>query len=61
MTTQSLSHFREQLKTMPIRELDTKIELYSSLRSKDVRDEVLLNCYQAEMERRFAAWEACQA
>lgn len=61
MTTQSLSHFREQLKTMPIRELDAKIELYSSLQSKGVRDEVLLNCYQAEMERRFAAWETCQA
>jgi hypothetical protein len=60
MTTQSLAHFREQLKTMPVQELDAKIELYSGLRSKGLRDEVLLSCYQAEMERRFAAWEACQ-
>jgi hypothetical protein len=61
MTTQSLTQFREQLKTMPIKELDAKIELYSGLHSKGVRDEVLLSCYQAEMERRFAAWETCQA
>lgn len=60
MTTQSLAHFREQLKTMPVKELDAKIELYSGYRSKGVRDEVLLSCYQAEMERRFANWEACQ-
>jgi hypothetical protein len=61
MMTQSLTQFKLALRDMPARELDAKIQLYRDLKSLNTRDQVLLSCYEAEMERRFLAWEACQA
>lgn len=50
-----------QLRDLSVKELDAKIQLYRDLKTRNSRDEVLLSCYEAEMERRFLAWEACQA
>ena len=59
--TQSLTQFKLTLRGLPVKELDSKIQLYRDLKTRNSRDEVLLSCYEAEMERRFMAWEACQA
>lgn len=59
--SQSLTQFKMQLRDLSVKELDAKIQLYRDLKTRNSRDEVLLSCYEAEMERRFAAWEACQA
>lgn len=61
MTTQSLTEFKQQLRQLSVKELDAKIQLYRDLKSMSTRDQVLLSCYENEMERRFMAWEACQA
>lgn len=59
--SQSLTQFKMQLRDLSVKELDAKIQLYRDLKTRNSRDEVLLSCYEAEMERRFLAWEACQA
>ncbi len=61
MTTTSLTEFRRQLRELPLRELEAKIDLYKDLKSMGTRDQVLLECYVSEIERRFLAWEACEA
>lgn len=58
---QALSEFKQQLRQLSVKELDAKIQLYRDLKSMSTRDQVLLSCYENEMERRFLAWEAVQA
>lgn len=48
------------LKNIPTKELMEKIELYKDLKSKGVRDEILLSKYDQEMERRILAWESAK-
>lgn len=55
-----LSEFRQQLRQLTVQELEDKIALYQDSQSRGISDEVLLSCYEAEMERRILAWEAQQ-
>jgi hypothetical protein len=61
MTTQSLAHFREQLKTLPVKEVTDKIDYYTSFEPRGINYQAMLDLYEAELERRFLAWEACEA
>lgn len=58
--TQALSQFKLQLRDMPFKELEAKVQLYQDLKSMSTRDQVLLSCYESEIERRFLAWEAAE-
>ena len=60
MTAQSLTQFRESLKSLPFKELEAKLEMYQDLKCMSTRDQVLLGCYENEIERRFLAWEATE-
>lgn len=48
------------LKTIPIKELTDKIEYYSKFEPRGLNYQNMLNLYEAELERRFLAWEACE-
>ena len=56
MTTE----FKQSLKTLPIKELTDKIEYYSKFEPRGINYQNMLNLYEAELERRFLAWEACE-
>jgi len=56
----SLNEFRQQIRQLTTQQLEAKIELYQESQSRGITDEVILECYQAEMERRFLAWEAAE-
>ena len=54
----SLEEFRRQIRQLTTQQLDARIEMYEESPSRGITDEVILECYKAEMERRFLAWEA---
>lgn len=56
----SLNEFRQQIRQMTTKQLEDLIELYEESPSRGISDEVILECYKTEMERRFLAWEAEQ-
>ena len=48
------------LKNIPLKELLEKIEYYSSFEPRGINYQNMLNKYEAELERRFLAWEVCE-
>jgi hypothetical protein len=54
MTT---TEFKQSLKTLPIKEITDKIEYYSKFEPRGVNYQNMLNLHEAELERRFLAWE----
>ena len=56
----SLDEFRQQIRKLTTAQLEDRIEMYEESPSRGVTDEVILECYKTEMERRFLAWEAQQ-
>ena len=51
---------KQELRQLPIKELTNKIEYYSSFEPRGMNYQNMLNLYEAELERRFLAWEACE-
>lgn len=52
--------FKQELRSLPIKELTDKIEYYSKFEPRGLNYQNMLNMYEAELERRFLAWEACE-
>ena len=52
--------FKQELRQLPIKELTNKIEYYSSFKPMGVNYQTMLNLYEAELERRFLAWEVAE-
>ena len=52
--------FKQELRQLPIKELTDKIEYYTKFEPRGVNYQTMLNLYEAELERRFLAWEACE-
>jgi len=52
--------FKQELRSLPIKELTDKIEYYSKFEPRGLNYQNMLNLYEAELERRFLAWEACE-
>jgi hypothetical protein len=57
MTTEQ---FKLSLRQLPIKELTDKIDYYSKFEPRGVNYQNMLDLHQAELERRFLAWEACE-
>ena len=51
----SLDEFRRQIRQLTTEQLDARIEMYEESPSRGITDEVILECYKTEMERRFLA------
>ena len=56
----TIESIKQELKAMPFKEFEAKLNLYSDLKSKSVRDEIMLSLCEAEMERRILAWEVAE-
>ena len=56
----TIESIKQELKSMPFKEFEAKLELYTNLKSKGVRDEIMLSLCEAEMERRILAWEVAE-
>jgi hypothetical protein len=56
----STVEFKQTLRALPVKEITDKIEYYSSFEPRGVNYQTMLNLYEAELERRFLAWEACE-
>jgi hypothetical protein len=52
--------FKQTLRELPVKEITNKIEYYSSFEPRGVNYQNMLDLYEAELERRFLAWEACE-
>lgn len=53
-----LDKFRQEIRQLTTAQLDALIEMYEESPSRGISDEVILECYKTEIERRFLAWEA---
>lgn len=56
----AIEQIKQDLKAMPFKEFEAKLNLYKDLKSKGVRDEIMLSLCEAEMERRILAWEVAE-
>lgn len=56
----STVEFKQNLRTLPVKEITDKIEYYSGFKPCGVNYQNILDLYEAELERRFLAWEACE-
>jgi hypothetical protein len=56
----STVEFKQTLRTLSIKEITDKIEYYSGFEPRGVNYQNTLNLYEAELERRFLAWEICE-
>ena len=52
--------FKQTLRELPVKEITDKIEYYSSFEPRGINYQNMLDLYEAELERRFLAWEACE-
>jgi hypothetical protein len=52
--------FKRSLRTLPIKEITEKIGYYSGFKPRGINYQNMLDLYEAELERRFLAWEACE-
>jgi hypothetical protein len=52
--------FKQTLRVLPTREITEKIGYYSSFEPRGINYQNLLDLYEAELERRFLAWEICE-
>jgi hypothetical protein len=48
------------LRELPLKEIEAKIAYYESFNPRGVNYQADLNRYEAELERRFLAWEAAE-
>lgn len=56
----TVEQIAQGLKTQTTQQIQDQVELYNSLQSRNVKDEVMLSLLENEMERRFLVWEAQQ-
>jgi hypothetical protein len=56
----STAEFKQSLRQLPVKEITDKIEYYSSFEPRGINYQTMLDFYEAELERRFLAWEACE-
>jgi hypothetical protein len=56
----STVEFKQSLRILPVKEIISKIDYYKSFEPRGVNYENMLNLYEAELERRFLAWEVCE-
>lgn len=54
----TIEQIKQGLKTQTTQQIQDQVELYNTLQSRSVKDEVMLSLLENEMERRFLAWEA---
>ena len=53
----TLAEYREIVRTMPFKEVEGLFESYMNCPSRGVKDEIIMNILEAEIERRIANWE----
>ena len=53
----TVSEYKEIVRTMPIQEVDGLFETYMNCPSRGVKDDMIMNILEAEIERRIANWE----
>ena len=56
----STIEFKQSLRQLPTKEITEKIGYYSGFNPRGVNYQTMLDLYEAELERRFLAWEACE-
>lgn len=56
----TVEQIAQGLKTQTTQQIQDQVELYTELKSRSVKDEVILSLLENEMERRFLLWEAQQ-
>jgi|APCry1669189567_1035234.scaffolds.fasta_scaffold12170_3 hypothetical protein len=56
----STVEFKQSLRAVPVKEITDKIEYYSGFEPRGVNYQNMLDLYEAELERRFLAWEICE-
>jgi hypothetical protein len=59
MKEYTLEQRRAEARTLPIEELIKLVELYGNP-TPNTMESVIYNILNAEVERRFLAWEACE-
>ena len=54
------AEFRQNLLKMSTKEIVNKVDYYSSFEPRGLNYQNMLNLYEAELERRFLAWEVTE-
>jgi hypothetical protein len=59
MKYRTVSEYKEMVRNMPFKEVEGLFDTYMNCQSRGVKDDIIMNILEAELERRFLAWEAC--
>ena len=51
------AEYKEIVRTMPFKEVEGLFETYMNCPSRGVKDDIIMNVLEAEIERRISNWE----
>ena len=51
------AEYKEMVRTMPFKEVEGLFDSYMNCQSRGVKDDIIMNILEAEIERRIARWE----
>ena len=56
----TVEQIKNQLRSKTTQEIETQLNLLVDLKSRGVKDEIMISLLENEMERRILAWEAAE-
>ena len=51
------AEYKEMVRTMPFKEVEGLFDTYMNCQSRGVKDDIIMNILEAEIERRISNWE----
>ena len=57
MKYRTVSEYKEMVRNMPFKEVEGLFDTYMNCQSRGVKDDIIMNILEAEMERRIYNWE----
>jgi len=51
------TEYKDSVRTMPFKEVEGLFDSYMNCPSRGVKDDIIMNILEAEIERRIANWE----
>ena len=57
MKYRTVSEYKEMVRNMPFKEVKGLFDTYMNCQSRGVKDDIIMNILEAEIERRISNWE----
>jgi hypothetical protein len=60
MKYRTVAEYKNIVGTMPVQEVQGLFDTYMNCPSRGVKDDIIMNILENEIERRISNWEACE-